>query len=83
MNNVCISTFQVILLLLYSFFWVILWSLNFKCRFFRTLCPFNLHRWRWPMKMEQTECSEMSAHKIRMPGNHPKERYNIQNMVEV
>jgi hypothetical protein len=26
------------------------------------------------MKMEQTECSEMTAHKIRMPGNHPKER---------
>ena len=26
------------------------------------------------MKMEQTECSKMSAHKIQMPGNHPKER---------
>jgi hypothetical protein len=26
------------------------------------------------MKMEQTECSETSAHKIQMPGNHPKER---------
>jgi len=25
------------------------------------------------MKMEQTECSEMSAYKIQMPGNHPKE----------
>ena len=25
------------------------------------------------MKMEQTECSEMSAHKIQAPGNYPKE----------
>jgi len=25
------------------------------------------------MKMEQTECSEMSAYKIQTPGNHPKE----------
>jgi len=24
--------------------------------------------------MEQTECSETSAHKIQMPGNRPKER---------
>ena len=27
-----------------------------------------------PMKMEQAECSETSAHKIQKPGNHPKER---------
>jgi hypothetical protein len=27
-----------------------------------------------PMKMEQTECSEMSAHKIQAPGNHPQEK---------
>jgi len=26
------------------------------------------------MKMEETECSEMSSHKIQTPGNHPKER---------
>jgi hypothetical protein len=26
-----------------------------------------------PMKMEQTECSEMSAYKIQMPGNYPEE----------
>jgi len=25
------------------------------------------------MKMEQTECSETSAHKIQTPGSHPKE----------
>jgi len=26
------------------------------------------------MKMEQTECSEMSANKIQTPGNYPEER---------
>jgi len=26
------------------------------------------------MKMEKSECSETSAHKIQTPGNHPKER---------
>jgi len=26
------------------------------------------------MKMEQTECSETSAHKIQMPENNPEER---------
>jgi len=25
------------------------------------------------MKMEQTECSETSAHKIQTPGNYPEE----------
>jgi len=26
-----------------------------------------------PMKVEQTECSETSVHKIQKSGNHPKE----------
>jgi len=26
-----------------------------------------------PMTMEQTECSEMSAHKIQTPGNNPED----------
>jgi len=26
-----------------------------------------------PMKVEQTECSETSAHKIQTPGNYPEE----------
>jgi len=26
------------------------------------------------MKIELTECSETSVHKIQAPGNHPKER---------
>jgi hypothetical protein len=29
------------------------------------------------MKMEQTDCSEMSAYKIQRPGNYPEE--NIQH----
>jgi len=33
------------------------------------------------MKMEQTECPEMSAYKIQTPGNYPEE--NIQNTVKV
>jgi len=32
------------------------------------------------MKMEQTECSEMLAYKIQMPGNYPKE--SIQHSVD-
>jgi len=33
-----------------------------------------------PTKMEKTECSETSAHKIQTPGSHPKEKkYNIHN----
>jgi hypothetical protein len=27
----------------------------------------------WPMKMEQTECSETSAYKIQTPGNYQEE----------
>jgi len=27
----------------------------------------------WPMKMEQTECSEMLAYKIQTPWNYPEE----------
>jgi hypothetical protein len=36
-----------------------------------------------PMKMELTECSEMSALKIQTPGNHPKERIQLQNCLTV
>jgi hypothetical protein len=35
------------------------------------------------MKMEQKDCSETSAYKILMPGNHPKKEYNNQNTVKV
>jgi len=33
-----------------------------------------------PTKMEYTECSETSAHKIQTPGNHRKERIQ-QNII--
>jgi len=33
--------------------------------------------------MEQTECSEMSSHKIQMPGNHPKERLQLPEHGEI
>ena len=38
--------------------------------------PFNLHTYP-PMKMEQTECSEMLAYKIQMPGNYPEESKQV------
>ena len=37
------QTFTV-LWILYAFFWVIPWSLNFICQHFGTLCLFHLHR---------------------------------------
>jgi hypothetical protein len=40
--------------------------------FRNTACSLFLARVN-KMKMEQTECSEMSAHKINTPGNRPKE----------
>jgi hypothetical protein len=67
-------------ILLYSFFWVIPWHLNFACRHLGTLCPIFIggvsrkNLLTPPMKMEQTECSEMSAYKIQTLGNYPKER---------
>jgi len=65
---------------LYIFFWVVPWRLNFICRRFGALCLFHLHRQvgtYLPMKMEQIECSETSAYKIQTPGNYPEE--NIQH----
>jgi hypothetical protein len=54
----------------YAFFWVIPRRLNFMCQLFRTLRVFHAYP---PMKMEQTECSETSAHKIQTPRNCPEE----------
>ena len=63
-----LRTFSI---LLYSFFWVIPRRLYF-------MWLFHLHRscdlFTRPMKMELTECSETSPHKIQTPGIHPKER---------
>jgi len=50
-------------------------GLNEKNIYFFLLTP--------SMKMEKTECSQTSIHKIQTPGIHPKEKYNIQNTVKV
>jgi len=34
------------------------------------------------MKMEQTECSEMSAYKIQMPGNCPEENIQLNSRLK-
>jgi len=33
-----------------------------------------------PMKMEQTECSEMLAYKIQMLGNYPEESIQLSRL---
>jgi len=35
------------------------------------------------MKMEETECSEMSAYKIQMPGNYPEETFRTRWKFEI
>ena len=60
----------------YFFFWVIPRCLNFMCRCFETLCSAFMGLVHTIYK-DGTECSETSAYKIEMSGNHPKER--IQN----
>jgi hypothetical protein len=66
-----------------SFFCVIPRLLKFICRRFGTLCSIfiggvpTISSWLFflltpPIKMEQTECSEMSAYKIQTLGNHTK-----------
>jgi len=59
---------------------VIPWRQNFICRRFGTHCLFHLYRrvslvvLTPPVKMEQTEHSELLGYKIQAPGNHLKER---------
>jgi hypothetical protein len=50
---------------------VVNWNLQAEKRFLISLLTYL------PRKMEQTECSETSAHKIQTPGNYPEE--NIQH----
>jgi hypothetical protein len=38
-----------------------------------SICPYKKLLTYLPRKMEQTECSETSAYKIRTPGNYPEE----------
>ena len=63
--------------MLYAFFWVIPWRLNFICRRFETLCLFHLN-WQvgssyLPAYEDGTECSETSAYKIETQRNYPEE----------
>ena len=62
--------------MLHSFFRLSPLHLYFICRRFWTLCSIFIGGVKIgpPMKMEQTECSEMLAYKIQTSGNHPKER---------
>jgi hypothetical protein len=69
--------------MLYVFFWVIPWCLNFICRCFGTLCLFQLHRQAGVIihllaYEDGTECSETLAYKIQTPENYPEE--NIQQI---
>jgi hypothetical protein len=59
--------------MLYSFFWVIAWHLNFMYQRFGTLSVPSFC-FTPSLKMEQAERSETSAHKIQTLQNHPKER---------
>jgi len=82
--------FHGILKLLYAIFWVIPRRLNFICRRFGTHCSIFTGGYVWrmlhtypPMKMEQTECSETSAYKIRRRGITQKKAYKIPNKAKV
>ena len=61
-----ISNFCPVLNVVVFFFWPIQRRLKFRNT---SSAP--------PTKMELTECSEMSAHKFQMLGNHPKERIHL------
>ena len=59
--------------MLYTYFCVIPRRLNITCRGLGRILSVPSRR---PMKMEHTECSETSAHKIQKPGNRPKVKKN-------
>jgi len=64
--------------MLYAFFWVIPWHLNFICQCYRTLCLFHLHRWvgtYLPMKMEHSVPKRWHI-KFRRGGITQKKAYN-------
>ena len=71
--------------MLYAFFWVIPWRLNFICRCLGTLFLFHLHRRvgtknssSLPACEDGTECTETSACKTQTPGNYPEESIHFQ-----
>jgi len=76
-------------LLLYAFFWVIPWRLNFIWRRFVTLCSIFIGRQVQrtlctclPMKMEQSVPKRWHI-KFRRWGITQKKAYNIQNTAKV
>ena len=69
-HNSWFQTFSVFWTL-YAFFWVIPWHLN------HSNVLKSSHTSYLPASEDGTECSEMSAHKIRTLGNYPEE--SIQN----
>jgi len=80
-NNFTLPWFQTLAVfwMLYAFIRLISRFLNFIRRRFETLCSifiggrYLLPLTYPPMKMEQTECSEMLEYKIQTPGNYPEE----------
>jgi hypothetical protein len=50
---------------------------SFSCINTPTVLSSSHTSYHLPMKMEQTECSEMSAYIIQTPGNYPKRKHNI------
>ena len=78
-DNTRFKTFAVFWML-YAFFWVIPRRLDFICRLYGTLFMFHLDTYLL-MKMEQTECSEMSAYKIQMRRNYPEESLQQDNTI--
>ena len=68
---------------MYSFFWLIP-SVCILCADISEHTISSIFIDTPPMKMELTECSEMSAHKMQTPGDNPtKKEHNIQNMAKV
>jgi len=61
--------------MLYAFFWVIPWRLNFMCRRFSALYLFHLHTYL-PLKMGQSVPKRRHI-KFARQGNYPEE--NIQH----
>jgi hypothetical protein len=66
--------------MLYAFFWVISWRLNFICGRFGTLRLFQLHTYP-PMKMEQSVLKHRHI-KYRRRGITQKKAYNKPQIVQ-
>jgi len=75
-NSSWFQTFTMFCML-YVFFWVIPWRLNFMCRHFGTLCLFHLHRlWRW----NRQSVPKHRHIKFRCQGITQKKTYNTKTV---